>query len=76
MADVIDVLYRLRNMAADAAEPLRAAIAEAQAVLDKLEEFADDAEHAAQLTASSAMFPSHFADPPEHSGLVREAVQR
>lgn len=48
MADVIDVLYRLRNMTGEAADKLREAIAEAQSVLDKLDEFADSAEKSAE----------------------------
>lgn len=69
-ADVVDVIYRLRDMAGAAADTLRPAIAEAQAVLDKLEAFADGAEHAAQLTASSDAFPEHHALAPASSGLV------
>lgn len=72
MADIVDVLYRLRNMAADPIAELRAAIADAQAVLDKLDAFADDAEHAAELTASSDRFPTYMPrTPPSDSGLIR-----
>lgn len=71
MSDLIDVIYRLRNMAAEAALPLRAAIAEAQIVLDRLEAFADDAEYSAQLAASSDRFPTHHATVPFESGLER-----
>ena len=48
MADPIDVIYRLRDMASNAAEDLRAAIAEAQTVIDKLDAFADQSEEAAE----------------------------
>lgn len=73
MSDIIDVLYRLRNHAGIAADKLREAIAEAQAVLDKLDAFADGAEYSAQLAASSDAFPNHHALVPGGSGLVRRA---
>lgn len=68
--DVIDVLYRLRNMASIEADRLRAYIAEAQAVLDKLDVFADDAQDVAQLSAASDLFPSYSALVPERAGLA------
>ena len=75
MADIIDVIYRLRNMAAEPIETLRAAIAEAQAVLDKLDSFASDAEHAAEVASSSDRFPTYFPrTPPTTSGLIRPPV--
>jgi len=72
MSDVIDVMYRLRNMAGAAADDLRTAIAEAQAVLDKLDRFADDAEDGAQLMAASDLAPNSHALIPERSGLARK----
>jgi len=55
MSDVIDVIYRLR---------------EAQAVLDRLDKFADDAQDVAELAAASDLFPTHSALLPERAGLV------
>jgi len=72
MSDIVDVMYRLRNMAGQAAEALQQQIKQAQAVLDKLEEFADGAEDAAELVAASDLFPSHSALIPAHSGLIRK----
>lgn len=72
MADVIDVLHRLTFMAHGAAETLREAIAEAQKVLDKLDQFADDAENAGQLMAASDLKPAYSANIPDGAGLVRE----
>lgn len=51
-ADVIDLIYRLRNMAGAQADSLRAAISEAQELLAKLESFADDAEEAAEWSVA------------------------
>ncbi len=70
MPDIIDAIYGLRDVAGAALEPLRSAIAEAQQVLDKLEAFADDAENAAELVASSDRHASHHASTPADSGLV------
>ena len=72
MTDVIDVLHRLAHMAHEPAQNLRAAIAEAQAVLDKLDAFADDAEDGAQLIAASDIMPNASANIPERSGLTRQ----
>jgi hypothetical protein len=72
MSDVIEVLYRLRNMAGIAADKLRAEIAEAQQVLDKLDTFAQDAEDIAQLSAASDIAPGWSALIPERSGLAHE----
>lgn len=72
MSDIIDVMYRLRNMTGIAADELRAAIKEAQAVLDKLERFADDAEDGAELLAASDLHPRHHALVPERAGLQRK----
>lgn len=72
MADVVDVLHRLTRMAHEPAQKLRAAIAEAQAVLDKLDAFADDAEDAEQLVAASDLMPRYIASIPERSGLTRK----
>ncbi len=73
MSDIIEVMYRLRNMASDAAGELGAAIKEAQAVLDKLECFANDAEDGAQLIAASDLTNRDWhADIPERSGLQRK----
>ena len=71
MADVVDVLHRLTNMAHEPAQKLRAAIAEAQAVLDKLDAFADDAEDSAQLIAASDLMPTSSANIPDRAGLTR-----
>lgn len=72
MSDVIDVLYRLRNMAGMEADKLRASIAEAQQVLDKLEAFANDAEDIGQLAAASDIAPGWNALVPERAGLARK----
>lgn len=70
MADVLDVMYRLRDMAGIAADELRTAISEAQAVLDKLDKFSHDAEDTAQLAAASDIFPDSVASIPKRAGLV------
>lgn len=72
MSDIIDVMYRLRDMAGLAADDLRAAIGEAQEVLDKLDQFANDAEDGAQLMAASDLSPNSSALIPERSGLTRK----
>ena len=72
MADVIDILNRLGGMAHEPAQKLRAAIAEAQAVLDKLDAFVDDAEDAEALVAASDIMPSYIASIPDRSGLTRK----
>ena len=74
MTDIIDVLHRLTGMAAKPAQDLRAAIAEAQAVLDKLEAFASDAEDGYILIAASDIMPRHNAIIPERSGLTRKGA--
>jgi hypothetical protein len=61
-------------MAGIAAGKLRAEITEAQAVLDKLEQFATDAEDIAQLAAASDICPRSIANIPERSGLERKEV--
>lgn len=72
MSDAIDYVYALRGMAGDAADKLRAEIAEAQKLLDRLDSLCDDAEHGAELMASSDRFPNYFPpEPPESSGLTR-----
>lgn len=72
MSDAIDYVYALRGMAGDAADKLRAEIVEAQKLLDRLDSLADDAEHGAELMASSDRFPNYFPpEPPESSGLTR-----
>lgn len=73
MTDITDVLYRLRNMAGIAADDLRSAIGEAQAVLDKLDRFAEDAQDGAELIAASDLEPNTFASIPARSGLTRIA---
>jgi len=75
MADIVDVLHRLTFMAHEPAEKLRAAIAEAQAVLDKLDAFAQDAEDGYCLIAASDIMPGHNALIPERSGLARKEPQ-
>lgn len=72
MADVIDVLHRLTHLAGSAAEQLHEAIKEAQAVLDKLDAFATDAEDGAQLIAASNIMPTYSANIPERSGLTHK----
>lgn len=72
MSDAIDYVYALRGMAGDAADKLRAEIVEAQKLLDRLDSLCDDAEHGAELMASSDRFPNYFPpEPPESSGLTR-----
>lgn len=72
MSDIIDVMYRLRDMAGIAADELREAIKDAQAVLDKLDFFASDAEDGAQLMAASDLHPNSHANIPERSGLQKK----
>lgn len=72
MSDVIDVLYRMRDMAGLQADELRASIAEAQQVLDKLEAFTNDAEDIGQLAAASDIAPGWNANVPERAGLTRK----
>lgn len=70
MSDLIEVIYRLRDMAGKAADKLRAEIAQGQAVLDRLEEFATHAEDGAQLIAASDLHPNYSASIPDGAGLV------
>lgn len=70
MSDMIDVIYRLRNMAADTAAELRPHVRAAQAVLDRLDDFADEAEKIAELAAASRLYPTHSANIPAESGLM------
>ncbi|AYN57464.1 hypothetical protein HOU47_gp58 [Arthrobacter phage Constance] len=72
MSDIIDVMYRLRDMAGVAADELREAIKEAQAVLDKLDCFANDAEEGAELIGASDLHPNCNANIPARSGLQRK----
>lgn len=72
MSDVIEVLYRLRNMAGMEADKLRGQIAEAQQVLDKLDAFTNDAEDIGQLAAASDIGAGYHALIPERSGLTRK----
>lgn len=72
MADIVDVLHRLTFMAHEPAQKLRAAIEEAQAVLDKLDAFANDAEDGYCLIAASDIMPTHNSLIPERSGLTRK----
>jgi len=74
-ADIIDVLHRLTFMAHEPAQTLRAAISEAQTVLDKLDKFADEAQNAAQLMAASDLKPNYTALVPDGAGLVKEATK-
>lgn len=71
MSDVIEVIYRLRNMAGLEADKLRAQIAEAQQALDKLDTFANDAEDIAQLAAASDIAPNYQALIPDRAGLTK-----
>jgi len=75
MSDVIDFVYRLRNMASISADDLRGAIKEAQAVLDRLDKFADDAEDGAQLIAASDLAPTWTAIAPERAGMIRKVAE-
>ena len=70
MSDVLDMIYRLRDMAGKEAARLSAEVAKAQAVLDRLEAFANDAEATAELAAASDLFPNARANIPARSGLV------
>lgn len=72
MTDISDFLYTLRNTAGEAADNLRASIAEAQGVLARLDKLAEDAEDSAQLIAASDIEPHASAIVPERSGLVRK----
>ena len=70
MADVVDILHRLAGMSHEPAQKLREAITEAQAVLDKLDAFTDDAQDAGQLVAASDIMPRYSALIPARSGLI------
>jgi hypothetical protein len=72
-ADLIDVMYRLRNMAGQAADELRPHVERAQSVLDRLDKFAKDTEDAVELVAASDLHPNCSANIPERSGLIRKA---
>lgn len=49
MSTAIDAMYRMRDMAGVEADKLKASIASAQEMFDKLDKFADDMEKAAEL---------------------------
>lgn len=70
MSDVIEVIYRFRDMAGKAADELREEIAAAQVVLDRLDRFANDAQNVAELSAASDLFPTYHAMIPPEAGLV------
>lgn len=70
MSDVIDVLYRLRDMAGKERERLQAAVDSAQAVIDKLDKFALDAEESCELLAVSDLNPLWHSSIPDRSGLM------
>lgn len=70
MADIIDVLHRMTHMAGATADTLRSAISDAQAVLDKLDSFAADAEDGGQLIAASGIGEGYSAFIPERARLV------
>lgn len=69
--DPTDFLFVLRDTAGKAAEALAAAIKDAQAVYDKLDRIADQAQDVAQLASASDLFPTHHANIPDGAGLVR-----
>lgn len=69
MADVSDVLYRLRDMAGLAADRLRTEIDVAEKVWKSLDEFSRSAENAAQLVAASDIEPNSHALAPIGSGF-------
>lgn len=71
IVSISDYLYTLRDTAGMAIEPLRAAIREAQAVVDRLDAIADGAERAAELVGASDLEPNTHANIPPQSGLVR-----
>jgi hypothetical protein len=71
MSDLIEVLYRLRDMAGMAADKLRVEVQAGQAVLDKLDQFANECEEGAELLAASDLHPGMHANIPERSGLQR-----
>lgn len=75
MSDLIEVLYRLRDMAGMAADKLRVEVQAGQAVLDKLDTFTKDCEEGAELLASSDLHPGMHANIPERSGLQRIAAK-
>jgi hypothetical protein len=71
MSDVIEMLYRLRNMAGIAADKLRVQVEEGQAVLERLDTFAKECEEGAELLAASDLHPGMHANVPKGSGLIR-----
>jgi hypothetical protein len=75
MSDLIEVLYRLRDMAGMAADKLRVEVQAGQAVLDKLDKFADECEEGAELLAASDLHPGMHANIPERSGLTRVTTE-
>jgi hypothetical protein len=70
MSDVLDLIDRLARMSHDAAEKLRAEVATAQAVLDRLDAFTKGAEDTMQLAAASDLFPNWSALIPDGAGLI------
>lgn len=71
MSDIIDVIDRLRDMAGREADALRAEVVKAQAVLDRLDRFANEAQDVCELAAASDLFPMARANIPERSNLMR-----
>lgn len=71
MIDIFDIMYGIRDQAVSAVEVLRANIKEAQALLDRYDELANDMEESAELLAASDLYPTSFAAIPKRSGLVR-----
>lgn len=75
MSDLIEVLYRLRDMAGMAADKLRVEVQAGQAVLDKLDQFSSECEEGAELLAASDLHPGMHANIPERSGLTRVTTE-
>ncbi|WP_024817081.1 hypothetical protein [Arthrobacter sp. 31Y] len=71
MSDVIEMLYRLRDMAGRAADKLRVEVEAGQEVLARLDQFSKECEDGAQLLASSDLHPGWNANVPDASGLIR-----
>jgi len=70
--NLIDALYGMRNSAGEAADRLHEAIADAQALLARLDQFTEDCEALAQLGAASDLWPNYTANVPDGAGLTRE----
>lgn len=71
MVTPLDVLHRVSNQTARAAERLRAEIEAARGILNQLDEFTRLSEATTELAAASDLYPTWSSKIPPASGLVR-----